>query len=151
MSGMPWMYDDGGRAAAGFKGSAGDCITRAIAIATGLPYRQVYGDLQNEIGHWRTTSQARAARRLSSNTPRDGVPWPVCKSYIEGVLGWVWTPTMQIGVGTTVHLRSGELPDGTLLVKVSRHLTAVIDGVIHDTYNPDREGTRAVYGHWRAP
>ena len=30
---LPWVYDDGGRAAAGFKGEAGDCGTRAVAIA----------------------------------------------------------------------------------------------------------------------
>jgi hypothetical protein len=28
---MSWAYDDGGRKAAGFKGDAGDCVTRAIA------------------------------------------------------------------------------------------------------------------------
>jgi hypothetical protein len=27
----------------------------------------------------------------------------------------------------------------------------VIDGVIHDTHDPGRDGTRAVYGYWRAP
>ena len=32
-----WLYNDGGRTAAGFKGETGDCVTRAIAIATGLP------------------------------------------------------------------------------------------------------------------
>ena len=36
---------DGGRKAAGFKGKAGDCATRAIAIATGHEYRQVYDRL----------------------------------------------------------------------------------------------------------
>ena len=34
-----WIHDDGGRRAAGFKGEAGDCATRAIAIATGHEYR----------------------------------------------------------------------------------------------------------------
>src|SRR5262245_46562233 len=29
-----FVYDDGGRAAAGFKGKAGDCVCRAIALAT---------------------------------------------------------------------------------------------------------------------
>ena len=48
-------------------------------------------------------------------------------------LGWKWTPTMQIGSGCTVHLRADELPSGGLVVSVSKHLTAVIDGVIHDT------------------
>lgn len=32
---MTFVYDDGGRSAAGFKGKTGDCVTRAIAIATG--------------------------------------------------------------------------------------------------------------------
>jgi hypothetical protein len=38
---MTFVHDDGGRVAAGFKGHAGDCVVRAIAIATGIPYRQV--------------------------------------------------------------------------------------------------------------
>jgi hypothetical protein len=37
-----WVYDDGGRAVAGFKGTAEDCVTRAIAIATAMDYRTVY-------------------------------------------------------------------------------------------------------------
>jgi hypothetical protein len=44
---MRFQYDDGGRAAAGYKGKAGDCTCRAISIATGLPYQHVY-DLLNE-------------------------------------------------------------------------------------------------------
>ena len=37
---------------------------------------------------------------------------------------------MSIGSGCKIHLRSSELPRGPLIVKVSRHLTAVIDGVL---------------------
>ena len=48
-----------------------------------------------------------------------------------------------------VHLRREELPRGRLVVRLSRHLTAVIDGVIHDIYNPDRRGTRCVYGYFK--
>ena len=58
---------------------------------------------------------------------------------------------MQIGSGCTVHLRDGELPMGRLLVSVSKHLVAVIDGVIHDLSDPSRNGTRCVYGFWQAP
>jgi hypothetical protein len=53
-------------------------------------------------------------------------------------LGFEWTPTMQIGQGCKVHLSAGELPPGRLVVALSRHYTAVIDGVVHDTYNPQR-------------
>ena len=56
---------------------------------------------------------------------------------------------MQIGSGCKVHLRSDELPGGRLIVRTSRHLVAVIDGEIHDTYDPSREGTRCVYGYYK--
>ena len=42
---MRFQYDDGGRAAAGFRGDAGDCVTRAIAIATRQGYLTVYNSL----------------------------------------------------------------------------------------------------------
>lgn len=34
-----FIFNDGGRAAAGFRGKAGDCVCRAIAIAAERPYR----------------------------------------------------------------------------------------------------------------
>jgi len=34
------------------------------------------------------------------------------------------------------------------VVACSKHYTAVIDGVIHDTHDPSRDGTRAVYGYY---
>jgi len=37
---------------------------------------------------------------------------------------------MSIGSGCRVHLRADDLPPGRLIVKISRHYTAVIDGVI---------------------
>ena len=58
---------------------------------------------------------------------------------------------MAIGSGCTVHLRADELPPGRLIVGVSRHTTAVINGVVHDTHDPTRGGTRCVYGYWSPP
>src|SRR5262249_59167726 len=46
-----WVKDDGGRKnsgiarSAGRKDAVGDCVTRAIAIATGTPYREVHDAL----------------------------------------------------------------------------------------------------------
>ncbi|OZA76433.1 MAG: hypothetical protein B7X71_08395, partial [Polynucleobacter sp. 39-46-10] len=42
---LGFQLNDGGRGLAGFKGGAGDCVVRAIAIAAELPYMQVYEDL----------------------------------------------------------------------------------------------------------
>lgn len=139
---MPtWVYDDGGRAAAGYKGGTRDCVTRAVAIATGLPYKAVY-DAVNAAAEW---ERPRTGRKRS--TARQGVRKATIRRFLAD-LGWEWTPTMQIGSGTTVHLRADELPSGRVLASVSRHLVAVIDGVIHDTHDPTRDGTRAVYGYW---
>ena len=117
---MQVVIDDGGRAAAGFRGEAGDCVTRSIAIATGLPYRQVYDELGWMIGQWSRSSGTRQARAWSAGrhgaTPRNGTPPDVTRRYLAE-LGWKWTPTMRIGSGTTVHLRANELPGGRLVVR----------------------------------
>jgi hypothetical protein len=38
---------------------------------------------------------------------------------------------------------------GKLIVSVSRHLVAVVNGVINDTYDCSRDATRCVYGYWQ--
>lgn len=136
-----FVEDDGGREAAGFKGSAGDCVVRAISIAGSLDYQTVY----NALWRW----SRRIERHPSS--PRNGVSRKVIDRLLVSEWGWSWTPTMQIGSGTRVHLRADELPAGRIVARLSKHTTAVVDGVVHDTYDPSREGTRAVYGYWTVP
>lgn len=137
-----WTYNDGGRAAAGFKGGADDCVTRAIAIATGKPYREVYGAINVQA---RDERLGRRMRKASS--ARTGVNKPLSRRYLVA-LGWRWHPTMTIGSGCKVHLRADELPGGTIICAVSRHMCAVIDGVIQDTHDPSRDGSRCVYGYF---
>lgn len=139
---MIHVLDDGGREAAGFKGSTRDCVTRAIAIATETDYREVYDALTE-----RARVAALTARKKKHGSPRSGVYRSVYQPYLEG-LGWAWTPTMQIGSGCTVHLCAEELPAGRLIASVSRHLVAVVDGVARDTHDPTRDGRRCVYGYY---
>lgn len=144
---MKWVYDDGGRDAAGYSGAADDCVCRSIAIATGLPYKHVYESLRLAIKEFRRSSNSLAALSRRGSSPANGVHRVVYHPYLLN-LGAVWTPTMRIGQGCKVHLRGGELPMGRLVVRASKHITAVIDGVIHDTYDPGRDGTRCVYGYY---
>lgn len=139
---MKYVYDDGGRAAAGFKGKTGDCVCRAIAIATGMPYKEVY-DLINECGKLERTSK----RKRSKSSARTGVYKSTIKKIMTH-LGWKWTPTMRIGQGCKVHLRDDELPGGRLVVSVAKHEVAVIDGVLHDTWDSQMDGNRCVYGYF---
>lgn len=139
---MKVVYTDGGRAAAGYKGTAEDCVTRAISIAAEIPYQQVY-DLINQMAFGERTGK----RKRGKSDARTGV-YKSTQSKVLQHLGWVWTPTMKIGSGCKVHLVDGELPAGRLIVSVSKHLVAVIDGVIYDTHDPSRGGSRCVYGYW---
>ncbi len=146
---MQVVITDGGREEAGYKGKAGDCVTRAIAIASELPYQEVYDGLFAHGNIYKESRRDKTARSLAKNgsSPRDGVYKKVSRDYLKK-MGWNWTPTMFVGVGCTVHLKEGELPMGRLIVKCSKHLVAVIDGVVHDTFDCTRDGTRCVYGYW---
>ena len=137
-----YIFNDGGREAAGYKGSTGDCVTRAIAIVTGKPYKEVYNEI-NVLAEAERTGK----RKKKKSHARTGVYKRTIRKYMES-LGYQWIPTMQIGEGCKVHLRSDELPAGRLVVSVSKHSTAMIDGVINDTYDCSREGTRCVYGYF---
>lgn len=144
---MKFNYNDGGRVAAGYKGGqTGDCVARAIAIATGKPYDVIYkrladGTYDQRRGKGHKTGRPRSAAN-GINVKRQ---W--FKRYMQS-LGFTWVSTMGIGTGCKVHLREDELSKGHLVVAVSKHYTAVINHVINDTFNPDRNGTRCVYGYW---
>lgn len=139
---MQFNYNDGGRADAGFKGTTGDCVCRAISIATEKPYREVY-DLINQF----SKSERTGKRKKGKSNARTGVYKGTIMKIMEH-LGWKWIPTMGIGTGCKVHLKEDELPNGRLVCSLSKHCTAVIDGVLNDTYDCSRDGTRCVYGYF---
>ena len=149
---VAFQHDDGGRKAAGYKGSAGDCVTRAVAIAAELPYREVYDALAAGNAAQRASKQERMSKsRTGVRTARNGIftkrQW--FKDYMKG-LGFEWTPTMEIGAGCTVHLKPDELPKtGRLVLSLSGHLAAYIHGVLVRPCSYARaQGTGCVYGYW---
>src|SRR5262245_39162815 len=85
-----FVVDDGGRAAAGYRGQAGDCVARSIAIAAELPYQTVYDAL-----NLAAKDEPVTGRRSSA---RNGVVRPTIRRFLKE-LGWVWTPTMRVGSG----------------------------------------------------
>lgn len=139
-----FVRDDGGRAAAGYRGTTGDCACRAVAIAAGRPYQEVY-DLLIEYGNRERASK----RKRSRSHPRTGVYSATLNRLLVREYGAVWTPTTMIGSGTLVHVRADELPrTGRHVLRVSKHFAAWVDGTLRDTHDCSREGTRAVYGYW---
>ena len=127
MKEIKFKYNDGG-----WKGAKrGDCVIRAISIATERPYDLVFNELMD-------------LAKEKQNLPNDKkVYMPYLKKF-----GWTWVPTMGIGTGCKVHLKASELPKGKIICRLSKHLVAVIDGIINDTYDSSRYGNRCVYGYF---
>ncbi len=130
---MEFVWNDGGRAASGFVGLAGDCVTRAIAIASGSAYRDVY----NLLGE------------ASQKSPRSGMSVTVAEQYL---LEHGWESVVLDGVKFT----SASLPKGVLVAHISKmnntahHFSAVIDHVVHDTWNAS-EDEYILRRYWLAP
>lgn len=144
---MKFVYSTGQRELYFEKARVGDCVCRAIVNATGLDYLEVYNGINAEA---KNEHDSKRKRRRSS--ARNGVYTGTAKRYIERTLGWVWVPCMTIGSGCQVHLTESELPaKGKFIINLSKHFTCVKDGVLYDTYDCSRNGTRCVYGYWREP
>lgn len=150
MQNSHYVYNDGGRAEAGFKGTTGDCVTRSIAIATEKPYQEVYDALHQLAKQYAKEKRDRVAKSIlkSGASPRNGVHREIYQLYMES-LGWEWVSTMQVGKGCQTHLVADELPSGRIVARLSRHLAAVVDGVVHDIYDCTRGGNRCVYGYFQ--
>ena len=64
-------------------------------------------------------------------------------------LGWEYISCSDDG-NETVYLRDGELPtEGAIICRIDRHAVAIVDGVIHDTFNSAGDGSKKVYGYWK--
>lgn len=145
MNAIPFTYNDGGRSQSGFKGDAGDCFIRAAAIASGLSYRFIYDFVAEEAAKERVNTKRRKGRRSS---PRTGV-FRNTADRVLARLGFEKISVMGIGTGCTTHLRASELPSkGKIVVNLSKHFAAVVDGVLMDTHDCSRDGTRCVYSYW---
>ncbi len=133
MKTLEFKKNDGGRSKYFKADNVGDCVVRAAAIALQKDYKEVYN----------------LTRKIAGYSPREGLKKADTKK-IMLALGFKWTPCMKIGTGCKVHLRAGEVPmKGRIIVSLSGHLCAVIDGVINDNYDCSRGGNRCVYGYWQ--
>jgi hypothetical protein len=154
LRGESWVSYDGGRKAVGHNDAGGDCTVRAIAVATGRPYDEVHAALtaatisfvKGKPNDPLTGFMLRSRRGLRSVDPAHGSYDDVYEPYLRA-LGWRYTSTK--GRNPKVYLRAEDLPPGRLIVQVHRHLVAVIDGVVLDTWNSAGAGRRPVKGYWQ--
>jgi hypothetical protein len=126
---MAYKFNDGGRGAV-FKGKAGDCGARAMAIALDLDYQAVYRELaQANKDHGRAKSA------------RNGISKELF-SLVLSRYGWTWRSAPKF-IGRKA--RCKDMPAGSVIAQQAGHFVAVIDGVANDTWDCTE---RMVYGYW---
>ena len=141
---LPYVEDDGGRSKYFRAKEVGDCVCRAITIASGRDYKEVY-DALREI-----TKASRAKRK---GNPRSGVftQRTGFKRMMKD-LGFTWTSLCSIGQKESSHLFSDEMPlKGRHVCSAHRHYIALVDGVVHDTWDSRYDSfgfPRRIYGYW---
>ena len=127
---MSYEYNDGGHKIAGFKGTAGDCGARAMAIALSLDYSAAYAEL----------SQANADNGRSKSA-RNGIMKDVYAEVLKRY-GWVWVSAPKFDGRKA---RCADMPAGVVIARQSHHFVAVKDGVAHDIWDCTH---KMVYGYW---
>ena len=118
---LGYQFDDGGRADAGYKGKAGDCVVRALCILTGADYRAVY----------RECAHAQGVLGDERGTPRNGVQNPV-RDFLFREHGLV---KVKIGRGVKPTWAEAYEAHGDCIVKTRKHVAAIVDGALRDTHD----------------
>ena len=153
---MTFIYNDGGRKAAGYKGKTGDCVVRAVAIATKQDYRTVYRDCAR-------INEAEGGKRSGRNGIN--VYGEAFAEYMKR-LGWIFVDARKgksrMNCDQLSELACKEHRDFIAWVTpmgIRSHYVAVIDGVFNDTWDSSRlkrsydsgpsSGPGRIKGYWR--
>ncbi len=118
---MNFVKTDGGRKAAGYKTTTpyqNDCVVRSISIAINEDYRTVFVELMElglEMGGYPNFN-------------------PVWQRYLT-FKGWVKNKCPRDKNNKLIKLRDWKVFPSRAVVLNSRHLTAIVDGAVHDTWD----------------
>ena len=115
---LNYVHDDGGRAASGRRGSAGDCAVRAVAIVAGVDYDTVYRAAA--ILH-RDRNGTRTARNGLDKRDTDK---------LATMFGLRKVP-FQRGVRPT--LAEAHAAHGDCMASTTGHVCALVGGALRDT------------------
>ena len=127
---MNFIFNDGGRKEAGYKGPAGDCAARAMAIALNIPYKTAYCELAKVN---KDHGEAKSARNGVHN---------YIYSDVLKLHGWFWNPAPKfIGRGATCK----DMPMGTVIARQAEHNVTVVNGIPQDTWDSSE---KMVFGFW---
>lgn len=115
---MRYQRNDGGRLDAGYRGTGGDCVVRAIAIATSQPYIVVRREL---------TELTKEMTGGLDSSVANGCPLPVSHKYLTD-MGW------ELVLTKGEYLKDAP-KDRRIIACLTRHYVAALHGTIHDSWD----------------
>ena len=125
----PWVSHDAGRANSSRPRQRNDCTVRALAIARSMSYDDAY-DLLKDAGR-------KCSRGFHFGDWVEAQPWAKKISF-PAIKGQRRMNPARFVV---------DFPEGRYILRVAKHVFAVVDGVAYDTFEnaPDR----CVYCAWK--
>lgn len=132
-------FNDGGRSLSKRPKQKKDCVVRAVAIACGVTYDEVYELFKNE------------GRRNNS-----GVPNEVWKAALEAGIfqtsfQYFAFPAEKGKTRMSILRFCSEYSSGTYIIQTAKHLSVVSGGILQDdSFYSNRTEKRCVYGAYQA-
>ena len=133
---IDYRYDDGGRAAAGYRGKTGDCVVRAIAICAREVYRAVYVTMAGHMKRngYAASGNAYATRERNRKAPRRRGQL-TAKRVQDQVLGAYGFRKISLPAGERPTFTEAYHRFGDCVVGTTKHVAAIVDGALRDTFD----------------
>ncbi|WP_404473464.1 hypothetical protein [Microbacterium aerolatum] len=137
-SGFLYRYSDAGHSMHDVADETGDCGVRAVTIATGRDYDVVRAEF---------TGLLEARRGRKAKNP-ESVTTGLKRPTVGTILGSEWAYKSHYGSSPMPRFVHSTLPAGqTFVVVLGRHYCPVINGVIHDLFDPSGPDA-IIYGYF---
>ena len=128
-----YCFDDGGRQEAGYKGKTGDCVPRAIAIVTGLPYKQVYKTMADAMKEHGYAASGNAYQQRGAKGHKKGQR--NAKDIQVDVIQKLGLRKVKFEKGVRPTYSEAHAQYGDCLVFTTRHAVALVGGKLRDTWD----------------
>ena len=131
---IDYIQEDGGRADAGFRGSTGDCVVRAIAIASGEEYQVVYDTM---AAHMRKHGYV-ATGNAYQQKPKAGKTKKRPRSALNiqhDVLRFFGFEKVKLPQGARPTYTEAHRRYGNCIVSTTKHMAALVDGALRDLFD----------------
>lgn len=131
-----FRYSDAGRSTSKRPRSKNDCTVRALATVLDISFDESYEFL---------LTRGRGAHR---GAPNDWLSKKKPNEVLGRTLTWHSFPAVKGEPRMSIGRFVNTYPDGRWIIRISKHVAAVVDGCLYDDATDENDHARCVYGAW---